>query len=274
MADKKRILVTGGGTFLGDNIAAALLSEGAEITLLVRPGNEDHLGALARRVRWWTADVWDSASLRGRARGHHLVINTIGSVTADPSKGLTYHRLNFVSARNVATMCISDGVSDLILLSSAAAPWMSRDYIRSKREAENYIRRVGLRGTVIRAPLAYVRQQHRSPFFALMTLLGSVPPLSWTPLGRIAPMPIDILARGVARIALSSQRKNTYYAGDLRRLNTPDERSNEFTELPPIPVPTLPPKESADEPDTSRRSVFDFIDEDVPFGWTPSTDDE
>jgi NAD(P)-dependent dehydrogenase (short-subunit alcohol dehydrogenase family) len=34
----KRVLVTGGGTYLGDNIAAALLAEGAEVTLLVRPG--------------------------------------------------------------------------------------------------------------------------------------------------------------------------------------------------------------------------------------------
>ena len=42
MAGKDRhILVTGGGTFVGDNIAAALLAEGAEVTLLVRPGAED-----------------------------------------------------------------------------------------------------------------------------------------------------------------------------------------------------------------------------------------
>ena len=51
----RRVLVTGGGTFLGDNIAAALLAEGAEVVLLVRPGAEDKLGPLANRTRWWTA---------------------------------------------------------------------------------------------------------------------------------------------------------------------------------------------------------------------------
>jgi NAD(P)-dependent dehydrogenase (short-subunit alcohol dehydrogenase family) len=37
-ANNRRVLVTGGGAFLGDAITAALLAEGAEVTLLVRPG--------------------------------------------------------------------------------------------------------------------------------------------------------------------------------------------------------------------------------------------
>lgn len=90
MAGKDRhILVTGGGTFLGDNIAAALLAEGAQVTLLVRPGAEDKLGPLAQRVRWIVADVWNPASLRGRARGHASVIHTVGSMVADRHKVLT-----------------------------------------------------------------------------------------------------------------------------------------------------------------------------------------
>src|ERR1700741_2991746 len=140
MAGKdRRILVTGGGTFLGDNIAAALLAEGAEVTLLVRPGTEDKLGPLAQRVRWWTADVWNPASLRGRARGHASVIHTVGSLSADPVQGLNHHWLNFVSARNVANMCVSDGVPHIVLMSSARAPWVNGHYLRAKREAENYI---------------------------------------------------------------------------------------------------------------------------------------
>lgn len=277
MADKKRVLVTGGGTFLGDNIAAALIAEGADVTLLVRPGTEDRLGVLARRVRWRTADVWDSASLKGRARGHELVINTVGSLVADPSKGLTHHRLNFFSARNIAAMCITDGVPEMILLSSAYAPWLSRSYIQSKREAERYMVRVGVRGTIIRAPLTYVRRQNRAPFFALMTLLGSVPPLSWSFMGRIAPMPVDVLARGVARVALRDNRdKRIYYARDLRRLNTSDELSRDLIETPPSappPAPQSAPPADDEAPVTApRRSPLDFLDEDAPFGWTPPDD--
>src|SRR5438046_1828432 len=83
MTTKARVLVTGGGTFLGDSIAAALLAEGVEVTLLVRPEAEEKIGVLAQRVRTYTADVWDPASLKGRARGHASVIHTVGSLSAD-----------------------------------------------------------------------------------------------------------------------------------------------------------------------------------------------
>ncbi len=254
-----RVLVTGGGTFLGDNIASALLAEGAEVTLLVREGVEDRLGPLRQRVRWFVADVWDPSSLRGRARGHQVVIHTVGSMVAEPTKGLTHHRLNFVSARNVTNMCVSDGVPFMILLSSPRAPWVSRSYIMSKREAEAYLRRVGMRSAVIRAPLTYVRGRSRPLFYRLMTLLGSIPVISWLGFGRIAPMPIDILARAVARIALqeAERPKRLYFAGDLRRRNTADERRGRGA-FRPYPLGT-----------PSTQHPIELLGEDTPFGWMP-----
>jgi uncharacterized protein YbjT (DUF2867 family) len=253
----RRILVTGGGTFLGDNIAAALLAEGAEVTLLVRPGAEDKLGALAQQVRWAAADVWNPASLRGRARGHASVIHTVGSMIEDTTQGLNHHYLNFVSARNVANMCVSDGVPHMVLISGVAAPWSSRAYIRAKRDAETYIGRVGLQATIIRAPLTYVRGRPRPFFFQLMTLLGSIPVLSWFAFGRIAPMPVDMLARGVARITLERKRsKIIFYASDLRRRNTRQEVRRY--------------SQTARQAATSKRPPrIEIPDDESPFGWTP-----
>lgn len=263
--EKRRVLITGGGTFLGGNIAAALLAEGAEVTLLVHPDRENNLGPLAHRLRWQTADVWDSASLRGRARGHSVVIHTVGSMVADPSQGLTYRRLNFVSARNVTAMCVSDGVPHMILMSSINTFWINNQYIRAKREAEKYLERVGVQGTIIRAPLIYLRGQKRPIFYGLMTLLGSIPILSWSRFGRIAPMPADILARGVARIALDNKRtKKIYYARDLRRRNKKEELGRPLS-LSPRPV---------DKTSTQQHSYhpFEALDEESPFGWIPPKD--
>ncbi len=265
MADNRRVLVTGGGTFLGDNIAAALLAEGAEVTLLVRPGAEDKLGPLAQRTRWYTADVWNPASLRGRARGNMSVIHTVGSMTADPAQGLNHHYLNFASARNVANMCVSDGVPHMVLMSSARAPWINGHYLKAKREAEGYIERVGLKATVIRAPIAYLRGKPRHPFYVLMTILGSTPILSWFWFGRVAPMPADMLARGVARITLDTNRTKTiYYGSDLRRRNS----AREARRAPPI----LP---GENKPAPNPAHPFELMDEDSPFGWLPpDMDDE
>ncbi len=258
-ATNRRVLVTGGGTFLGDNIAAALLAEGAEVTLLVRPGAEERLGALGQRARWYTADVWNPASLRGRARGHTSVIHTVGSMVANPAEGLNHNWMNFVSARNVANMCVSDGVQHMVLMSSVRAPWVNGSYLRAKREAEAYMGRVGLHATIIRSPLVYIRGERRHPFFLLMTILGSTPILSWFWFGRVAPMPADMMARGVARITLDTQRNKTiYYAPDLRKRNTAREAR--------AAAPILPEQ---DLPLQNTVHPFKLLDEDTPFGWTP-----
>ncbi len=251
--------MTGGGTFLGDNIATALLAEGAQVSLLVRPGAEDRLGALAQHTRWSTADVWSPASLRGKARLHAAVIHTVGSLRDDPAAGLSFHRLNFVSARNVANMCVSDGVGRMLLISGVRAPWINRGYIQSKRDAEEYLVRLGLRCNIIRAPLLYKPGRSRPAFFRLMSLLGALPPLSWLHLGRIAPMPVDTLARGVAQVALTNQDdKAFYYARDLRRLlkhnAAAQARAGAQARLRPA---------------SKNESPFDSLDEDLPFGWTP-----
>lgn len=258
MQAKQRVLVTGGGTFLGDSIAAALIAEGIDVTLLVRPGAEDRLGSLVDRARWYTADVWDPASLKGRARGHAHVIHTVGSLSADPAQGLTFHWLNFVSARNVANMCVSSGVPHMVLLSSVRAPWVSRQYIAAKREAEAYIPRVGLRSTVIRAPIAYVRGTRRRPFYWLMSVLGAVPPLSWFWFGRVAPLPVDVLARGVARITLEPRQKDAiFYARDLRKRNARREQRSGVSER---------------EVQIQRPQPIYPEDENAPFGWLPPED--
>lgn len=262
MAKNKRVLVTGGGTFLGDNIAAALLAEGAEVTLLVRPGAEDKLGPLAQRVRWWTADVWEPSSLKGRARGVDSVVHTVGSMSADPSQGLTYHWLNFVSARNVANMCVSGGVQHMVLMSSARAPWVPREYIAAKREAEEYMERVGLQSTIIRGPVAYIRGMPRHPLYQLMSLLGFLPPFSWLGFRRIAPLASDIVARGVARITLDPRTsKKIFYASDLRRRNSSREIRQGVSLTQTDMAQQLRP-----------ASAVQMLEEDAPFGWTPPED--
>lgn len=252
---EKRVLVTGGDTFLGLNIAIALLAEGADVTVLVRSENRDKLGILAQRVRVESADVWLPASLHGRARGHRVVVHTVGSMTADPARGLTFHRLNVVSARNVANMCISDGVQRMVLMSSAQAVWISRQYIKTKREAESYVRRIGLPHTVIRAPLVYARGLPRPLFFRVMGGLLGMPPLAWLGGRRVAPLPIDVVARAVARIALAPEVKPYYYAGELLRLNSREEQRG---------VPVV-----GDTASEAEHLPFELSEDELPFGWKP-----
>ena len=248
------ILVTGGGGFLAEHIAAALLANGASVELLIQPGSEDSPGALEGRVRWSRADVWSPGSLRGKARGYSCVIHAMGSLIEDKASGASFARLNLASARNVANMCIGDGVPKLVFISAARAPWHRRAYIQSKRAAENYLLRSGLRAVIVRSPLLYTRGQGRPLFFRLMTGLGRLPPLTWLGPGNAAPMAVDEFALGVAQLALTSERDNTIaHARDLRRL----ARESAAQADGPSPIPDA--------------SQLDEPDEDLPFGWTPGS---
>jgi uncharacterized protein YbjT (DUF2867 family) len=236
-----RVAITGGDTYLGLQLASALLAEGAEVTLLLREGKEKSLGDLASHVNWHNVDMWNSASLRGRARGHGTVIHTIGSMSDAPKQNITYESMNVIPARNAANMCVSDGVPHFIYLSAANAPWLSGKYIQSKRDVEAYLRKIGLKSSIIRAPIVYERDSSRSIFFNAMTFLGSIPPVSWLHLGRIAPTPLDMFVRGIARIALNPPAQSRiYFAGDLRRLNTSDERRGR---IPVLALPSVVPQE-------------------------------
>ncbi len=248
----KRIFVTGGTGFLRYHVLRALLEEEADVTALVRPGAEEKLGALRGRVQWMQGDVWNTGSLRGRARGHSVVIHLVGGVKPDPKRGLTYRHLNFVSARNVAQMAVSDGVPHLILLSATTALFgMQGGYIDSKREAEAYLRKTGLNWTIVRAPPLYAPGQPRSPIYMLLSLLRWIPPFNLI-VGSIAPMSVEVVARGIARLALNASATHN-------RLITPGR-------LYAVGRPAN--KRSFSVATAAASDDEDALDE-APFGWLP-----
>jgi hypothetical protein len=85
--------------------------------------------------------------------------------------------------------------------------------------------------------------------------------LSWIGLGQWAPLPLDVLARGVARLVLRGPKRRINYARDLQRLNTRDELRG---------VAVVPPQVTQGLQITPESALpFDSIDDNVPFGWTP-----
>lgn len=250
----KRIIVMGGTGFLGFRVVRALLEQEAQVTVVVQPGAEDKLGSLRNKVQWVQGDPWNPASLRGRGRGHAAVIHLVGGIKPDPKRGLTFRHLNYVSARNVAQMAVSDGIPHLLLLSVAAAPLgVPGGYVESKRDAEEYIQSTGLAWTIIRAPALYAPGERRSLAYQILSLIGSIPPLGWL-LTSYRSIPVDRAARGIASLALSADSFHNRRIGphQLERLGRLQER---------LLIPDSPLRQSAEHYDDSL--------DDPPFGWLP-----
>jgi len=248
---QRRVFIAGGTSFIGYRVIRALLDEGADVTVLVRPDGEDKLGIFKNRVRQVQGDAWNPSSLRGRARGHHCVINLIGGIRQDTTRGLTYRHLNFVSARNIAQMAVNDGVPHFILLSASAAPLgIPIGYLDSKREAERYIQKSGLFWSIVRAPVLFARGELQ-PAYWLIRIAYHVP-LFGLLLTPYAPMLVDVAARGITNIALNSQQAKNQIVGprQLRRLGRMLERRYNV--------------------DLDTTASGEDNDDEPPFGWLPS----
>ena len=251
-----KVFVTGGTGFVGLRVLSALVEAGADVTALVLPDHEKRLGVLRRYVQVVYGDVWNAASLKGRARGHGVVVHMVGSLRAQPERGLTYRQLNLVSARNVIGMAVGDGVPYLVLLSAAYRPaGVPKEYLQSKRDAEAYLRASGLRWAIVRAPLLFDRAQAGGRFFAFLSWVGTLPLLRVF-FGRRTPLPVDVVARGMAQLALQPELPpdRVVYAGDLRRLGRVPRGWRPRVAVRGVRV---------------ARTAANAEESEVPFGWLP-----
>ena len=257
----KRIFVTGATSFVGLSVVYALLAGQAHVTAMIPPGASLPLRDSSGRLRIVEADAWNRASLNGRSRGHDAVINLLGSMQQHPARGLTYHHLNVDSLQNVARMVVGDGVPHLIYLSTSRAPWLPPAYVTSKREAEHYLRRSGCVWTIVRAPLTYPRGQLHNPLLILASLFGGIP-FFGRPFERWAPLPVDLMGRGLAQLALTGeQRGQTIYGHQIRQM---------ARRLPVGPRPQRPaPQPGFDLAQPNPVETDPAPEDEVPFGWLP-----
>lgn len=259
MRNAQKVFVTGATGFVGFQTVLALLDVGLKVTVLVRPDQHEKIAVLDERVQIVQGDVWNKASLKGLSRGCGTVIHLVGSTHANPAKGATFHQLNVVSTRNVATMAIGDGVPRFIYLSTINRPLsLPTDYILSKRDAEDYLQKSGLEWTIIRAPALYKGHPSQIGLNAISSF-GVIFPLNlfW---GRSVPLPVGVAARGITQIALDNEtyRDRIVYAGLLRRLSRQALRQIRRSDRP------------VKQPRSRQTPAPDVGDGDEPpFGWLP-----
>ncbi len=109
-----KILVTGGGGFLGQALCRGLVERGHEVSSF----NRGHYPALdALGVRQIRGDLADRDAMIGAARGADAIFHNAAKAGAWGSYD-SYHQANVVGTRNVLDACRAQGIGKLVYTST------------------------------------------------------------------------------------------------------------------------------------------------------------
>jgi NAD dependent epimerase/dehydratase len=124
----QRVLVTGAGGFIGSHLVEALLTQGAEVTAMLRYGSAASRGHLAdlnedqlAQVRWAQGDITDAEFVHKTVADHDIVFH-LAALIAIPYSYLaprSYLRTNIEGTLNVLEAVRQTGVSKLIHTSTS-----------------------------------------------------------------------------------------------------------------------------------------------------------
>lgn len=191
--DRKKVLVTGGGGFIGSHVVERLLQNfrNVKVTVAARmtPENKRNLSAVIKDIRILKADLRDPAACRRVCKGQDMVLNlaaSVGGVGYNSKHHGSLFRDNMTLQLNVIEAARLESVSRYLVVSTACvyprlckiptpeaegfreAPELTnRGYGWSKRMGEYlgqaYAEEFGMKVAIVRPYNAYGPRDHYDP---------------------------------------------------------------------------------------------------------------
>jgi nucleoside-diphosphate-sugar epimerase len=123
-ADGARVLVTGGGGFIGSNLVARLVRDGCRVVVLdnFATGRRDNLLAVWDEIELIEGDIQSYERVHNAVRGTELVfhLGALGSVPRSVQDPLTSSAVNVEGTLNVLLAARDEGVRRVVFSSSSS----------------------------------------------------------------------------------------------------------------------------------------------------------
>ncbi len=149
-----KVAVFGATGFVGGYLIDALLAQGHEPAVLVRPGSEDKLRQPGR-CQQVSGDIAGAQAVRDCLEGCDAAIYNIGILREFPQRGISYQALHFEGAKRVIDLCGETGVGRFLLMSANGARADGTGYQKTKFMAEQYLQTSGLDWTIFRPSVLF-----------------------------------------------------------------------------------------------------------------------
>ncbi|MGC8581315.1 MAG: NAD-dependent epimerase/dehydratase family protein [Thermoplasmata archaeon] len=153
---KIKIFVAGGTGFIGSAIVKTAFDNGYDVISLSRRGHPLRIEPWMKQVKWIKGDLLEPSTWSKQLDGVYAVVHAVGIIKEIPSKDITFKKINGESAIILAEESEKSGIKRFAFISAyAKPPIISKDYILSKRKAEEYISKKNFNSVIFRPGPVY-----------------------------------------------------------------------------------------------------------------------
>ncbi|HIY92241.1 NAD-dependent epimerase/dehydratase family protein [Companilactobacillus sp. HBUAS56275] len=146
----KKAVILGANGFVGGEFAQQLLEDDYTVTSISRTGEPVGNDAWHRKVDWKIGNALSKGFWTQYLKDADVVIDTIGEWREDPNENLTFEKVNYESAVNIANAAEENKVPVFVYFSVDDIPNANKRYIQTKRDAEEDIKKRSFRHVILR----------------------------------------------------------------------------------------------------------------------------
>ena len=149
-----KVAVIGGTGFVGSYVVNALLGDGHNVALLVRPGSESKAPS-HDRIQPVIGEVGSREAIDTTVADCDAVIYCIGILREDKAKGITFEALQYRGVVDSVDAAQAAGVKRFLLMSANGVEKRATPYQKTKHSAEEYLQASRLEATVFRPSVIF-----------------------------------------------------------------------------------------------------------------------
>lgn len=146
----KKFVIFGANGFVGGEFAKQLIERGDSVVSISRTGEPLGNESWYDKVDWKIGNALNTGFWTNYVKDADVVIDTIGEYQEDTNENLTFEKVNYDTAVNLAKVTDKAKIPVFVYISADDIPGANPKYIQTKRDAEEEIKKRKFRSVIVR----------------------------------------------------------------------------------------------------------------------------
>lgn len=146
----RKVVIFGANGFVGGEFAQQFIEDGDDVTSVSRTGEPLGNDAWHRKVDWKIGNALSKGFWTDYLKDADVVVDTIGEYREETNENLTFEKVNYQSALNIADAAEANKVPVFVYISADDMPNANKRYLSTKRDAEENLKKRNFRSVIMR----------------------------------------------------------------------------------------------------------------------------